>query len=134
MPSQIEGRLERGGAGLLVEGKMWGASVGCLVDTGATINILSLAWFRRHGKAEAIHPTTETVFSVEGRPMQLHGKVRAAISLGGREWPVEFEVADVATEAILGSSFLRDGRFLVDMAGERLLTQPRRLLLQGWRN
>ena len=47
---EVRGRLESGGSGLLIEGKVWGRSVGCLVDTGATVNILSLAWWRAHGE------------------------------------------------------------------------------------
>ena len=110
---------------MLVEGRMWGLVVGCLVDTGATVNILSLAWWRRHGEQGGASPTTEKVYSVEGRLMQLHGHVETYVELGGTRWPVGFELADIPTEAILGSDFLRTSTYLVDLAGERLILPPK---------
>ena len=121
-PQKVEvGRLEDGGAGLLVQGRIWGVAVECLVDTGATINILSLAWWNKHGLQDALLPAAGRVFSADGRPMQLMGRVKTEIVIGGQSWPATFEVADVSTEAIVGSLFLRENRFLVDMAGERLI-------------
>ena len=105
----------------MVEGKIWGASVGCLVDTGATINILSLTWWSKHGRGGHLIPSTEQVYAVDGRPMKLHGRLVVEITLGTEQWPVAFEVADVSAEAILGSTFLRESRFLVDLAAEQLL-------------
>ena len=67
------GRLEDGGAGLLVQGRIWDIVVECLVDTGATINILSLAWWNKHGLQDALLPAAGRVFSADGRPMQLWG-------------------------------------------------------------
>ena len=99
---------------------MWGLSLECLVDTGATVNILSLTWWRAHGERDLI-PTREIVYSVEGRPLHLHGRVWGEVTLGGRGWDVEFQVTDTTTDAILGSQFLRDSHFMVDLAGERIL-------------
>ena len=121
---EVQGRLERGDSGLLIEGRLWGQTVGCLVDTGATVNILSWGWWKNHGERGDLQPATESVYSVEGRPMKLYGRIRTAIVLGKREWPVTFEVADVASEAILGAAFLRESCFMVDLAGERLLWRP----------
>ena len=33
--NEVVGRLELGGSGLLIEGRIWGSRVGCLVDTGS---------------------------------------------------------------------------------------------------
>ena len=111
---EVLGRLEKGGTGLLVEGQVWGWPVGCLVDTGATVNILSLSWWTTHGEKGELQGSAEKVYSVDGRPMQLHGRVRTGITLGRETWPITFEIADVGSEAILGSTFLRDSRFMVD--------------------
>ena len=34
----------------MVGGRMWGLVVGCLIDTGATVNLLSMAWWRAWGR------------------------------------------------------------------------------------
>ena len=117
---EIRGRLEHGGSGLLVVGQVWGKPVGCLVDTGATVNILGTAWWEAHGRLEELQETKGRVFSVDGRPMTLYGRVCTEITLGGRSWPITFEVADIGSEAIVGAAFLRENRFWVDIAGTSL--------------
>ena len=109
---------------MLVEGRVGDDTVGCLVDTGATVNILASSWWKRHGCREDLLQSDKEVYSVDGRPMQLQGRLCTVIELGGRSWPVEFEVADIATEAILGSTFLKEHRFLVDVAGACLWWDP----------
>ena len=119
--NEVVGRLELGGSGLLIEGRIWSSKVGCLVDTGATVNILSLAWWRTHGQEDQLRPATTQIFSVDGRPMELYGQVDVLLEVGDRECRATFEVANIAAEAILGASFLKENRLLVDVAGERLL-------------
>ena len=117
------GRLERGGSGLLVEGKLEGSLVVCLMDTGASVNLLSLSWWRTHGEPGRLEDTKEMVYSVEGRPMRLHGRVRGTVTMGGRAWPVVFELTDIPTDAILGTCFLLETRYTVDLARERLVLE-----------
>ena len=47
--------------------------VGCLVDTGATVNILASGWWERHGTPGDLLQSDKEVYSVDGRPMQLQG-------------------------------------------------------------
>ena len=119
----VRGRLERGGAGLLVEGSLGDESAGCLVDTGATVNMLSLSWWRTHGEPGTLRQATEQVYSVEGRPLQLFGTIEAKVLIGKERWEVPFQLSEIPTDAILGSRFLRESGFKVDLAGERLLRE-----------
>ena len=93
-----------------MEGKIAGRAVGCLMDTGATVNILSLSWWRQNGEPGSLMITSETVYSVEGRPMRLHGKVEVPLKISKWVWTVPFELAEIATDAILGTKFLGLGR------------------------
>lgn len=117
----MAGRLEKGGAGLLIEGSLGGRSIGCLVDTGATVNMLSLSWWRSHGEPGTLETTKEVVYSVEGRPLRLHGSLTIALIVGRSAWPMTFELSEIPTDAIVGCRFLRESGFMVDLAGERLL-------------
>ncbi len=117
----VVGRLEKGGSGLLVEGRVGDDSVGLLVDTGATVNMLSLSWWRTHGEPGTFETTTELVYSVEGRPLRLHGRVTADVRISRKIWEVTFELSEIPTDAILGCRFLRESGYMVDLAGERLL-------------
>ena len=104
-----------------MQGRMQDSMLECLVDTGATVNILSVAWWDAHGEEKDLLPAGRQVISADGRPLKLYGPVRGGITLDGREWPVVFELSDISSEAILGSVFLRENQFLVDMARERLM-------------
>ena len=107
-----------------MQGRMQDSMLECLVDTGATVNILSVAWWDAHGEEKDLLPAGRQVISADGRPLKLYGPVRGGITLDGREWPVVFELSDISSEAILGSVFLRENQFLVDMARERLMWEP----------
>jgi hypothetical protein len=116
----VQGRQERGGGGLLVPGKVEGQEVQLLVDTGASINLLSWAWWQGKCRHMELRPTREEVFSVEGRPMDLKGKAEVCLTLGCRRVDTHFVVVEMGNEAILGAQFLRQHRLVVDVAGARL--------------
>ena len=116
----IAGRRERGGGGLIVEGKLQGKPVQLLVDTGASVNMVSAAWWADMAAGQPLQPTREQIYSVEGRPLQLEGEVTGQLQLGRRTVRAVFVVAEMGGEAILGATFLREQRLTVDLGGEQL--------------
>ena len=114
------GRKERGGGGLIVQGEAQGASVQLLVDTGASVNLLSWAWWKINGTPHHLRQTTEEIYAVTGRPMELKGEVEIPLTLGSRTVETVFIVADMGNQAIIGAPFLRLHKLVVDVAGERL--------------
>ena len=92
-----------------------------LVDTGASVNLLSTTWWGRNGDQRELSPTKEVIYSVNGRPMQLWGETTIQLTIGARVEAARMVVADIGNEAILGSEFLRQHRLMVDMANERVI-------------
>ena len=90
-----------------MEGTAHDQPIQLLVDTGASVNLLS--------------STREVIYSVNGRPMQLWGETTIQLRIGTRVEVARMVVADIGNEAILGSDFLRQHRLMVDMANEQVI-------------
>ena len=117
----IQGRREKGGGGLIVEGTAHNRPIQLLVDTGASVNLLSTTWWSRNGDQRELSPTREVIYSVNGRPMRLWGETTIQLRIGARVEEARMVVADIGNEAILGSEFLRRHRLMVDMATEQVI-------------
>ena len=115
------GRRERRGNGLEVEGALWGQSIGLLVDTGATVSLLSEAWWKAAGQPGQLESVNETLHTADGTPLPIKGKVSAVLQCGDHEVETSFLVADVASTGILGADFLRRTKAVIDLAGEQLV-------------
>ena len=102
----IQGRREKGGGGLIVEGTAHNRPIQLLVDTGASVNLLSTTWWSRNGDQRELSPTREVIYSVNGRPMRLWGETTIQLRIGARVEEARMVVADIGNEAILGSEFL----------------------------
>ena len=117
----IKGQREGRGTCILVEGRLWGRSLQLLVDTGATINVLSIAWWSKNGRPGNPEKVGNRVAGADGRLMGIEGQVRGRLEIGPRTVDAEFLISDINTEGILGAGFLRDHGIIVDVGNERLL-------------
>ena len=104
-----------------MEGTVEGKAIQLLVDTGASINLISSTWWGRSGVQKKLSPTSGGVFSVNGKPMDLTGEAEVALELGGRTLRTTVVIAEMGEEAILGAGVLRENHLMIDMAGERLV-------------
>ena len=104
-----------------MEGALWGRRVEFLVDTGASVNVLSMQWWKNQGYPGVVVPTEQKVYTADGRPMGTNGVVEGRLRWGDEERITTFVISDIATEAIVGSDFLKKHRIMVDIAGTRLL-------------
>ena len=101
-----KGRRERRGNGLEVEGELLGQEIGLLVDTGATVSLLSEAWWKAAGQPRHKRDGSAT----HGRQLrqQVRGRVSAILGFGEHKVETSFLVADVNSTGILGADFLRN--------------------------
>ena len=63
----------------------------------------------------------QTVYMADGRPMENKGVVEGPLQVGGGVRTTVFLMSDIATEAIVGSDFLKRNQMMVDIAGARVL-------------
>ena len=104
-----------------MEGTVEGVAIQLLVDTGASVNLISSSWWERSGVQKKLSPTNGGVFSVNGKPMNLTGEAEVTLGLGGRMLRTTVVVAEMGEEAILGAGVLRENHLMIDMARERLV-------------
>ena len=121
-PPECKGRRERKGNGMEVQGRLWGRPVSLLVDTGATVNLLSSAWWAEEGRPGEIREAKETLHTADGTPLQLEGKVSTELECEGLKIMTEFLIADIASPGMLGADFLRKTGAVIDLTGERLVS------------
>ena len=120
-PKEWRGRQEKKGNGLEVKGELWGKEIHLLVDTGATVNLLSSAWWQAEGKPGEIEEAADTLHTADGKPLAVVGRIQADLKCGDRVMAAVFLVADIASPGILGAEFLRSRRALVDLAGGKIV-------------
>ena len=117
----VKGQREGRGTCVLVEGRLWGKTLQLLVDTGATVNVLSVAWWSRNGQPGNPEKVRNRVAGEDGQLMGIEGQVRGRLEIGQRTVDAEFLILDINTKGILGAGFLRDHSIIVDVGNERLL-------------
>ena len=90
-----------------------------LVDTGASISLVSQSFYRKLLRCKArlklIDDDVSNVFSADNSPLKVRGKIETDIKIGGIVIPATFLIADqLSYEVIIGSDLLEDCRALID--------------------
>ena len=116
-----KGTKEARGNGLEVEAVLWGHKLNLLVDTGATVNLLSTEWWKAYGRPGRLRESTATLSTADGKALVVEGQVHGELECGGHKVVTTFVVANIGAAGILGADFIRRERAVVDLAGERLL-------------
>ena len=80
----------------------------CLLDTGASVNLIGDRALEatRKQQTHQLHPTTTRARDVQGRPVQLSGKIQITTTFGGKPHRVEFEVVTNSDTLIMGNPFI----------------------------
>ena len=80
----------------------------CILDTGAGVNLISTTILGRAVKnyAEILQPTDTRAQNVEGKRLNLVGRITLTMSLGNTSHLVTFEVTDEGSTMLLGNKFL----------------------------
>ncbi|KAJ8025237.1 Retroviral-like aspartic protease 1 [Holothuria leucospilota] len=117
-PGEIGGRPRVGTVrkGRLVsvylEGAIQGETIKFLVDSGSSMSFLSKKKYLElvPDKDEDLKPTGVPQQLADGSPLEVLGQVELVVKLEGRPLIVEFQVAELDLEGILGLDFLHSHR------------------------
>ncbi len=93
-----------------VTGRVNGVLVDFLVDTGATVTIISTEtfWKINRNQPTTLKPTKRKCYNVNGLAVDFKGKMTTSINFGNIGRQQEIIVANITTdEAILGANFLK---------------------------
>ncbi|CAG2215715.1 unnamed protein product [Mytilus edulis] len=93
-----------------------------LIDTGATVTLVSHALFYRIQKKERpeLEPITQVIISANGTELSIASKGMFCIEIGQDKFIVEALVADISIDGILGLDFMKKNNCKIDLQQETL--------------
>lgn len=112
-------------SGLFVKVTVNGILCNFIVDTGASLTILSHKVYENitKSKGNALAPSTQSIILADGALLQTKGKCDLQINIGSSEFEVTTVVADINTDGILGLDFLKRNKCLVDVASAKMYVE-----------
>ena len=111
-------------------GKLNGYEVDCLVDTGATLSVLSTrAWKMMDGQGSKLKAFDKEIVSASGNPLRIEGTTTVTIDLDGTHCSCNVIVADVESDIILGLDFLKKERGHISVESNSLVLKDKTFTL-----
>ena len=109
-------------SGLYVKASVEGMDASLLVDTGATVSVISKVVFETLSltcKYPLVHVVQDELLAANGSPLEVIGRTRMGIAIGQSKLEQDFIVANVNVDGILGIDFLSKHKCVIDI--ERLV-------------
>jgi len=109
------------GSGLYVAGKLAGRAIDCLVDTGATLTLISpKVWDNVKDGTVTLSRFDKELVSASGDPINIQGKTPVQLEINGMQFQVTVVVADIDNDMILGLDFLQAEGGMLDLVKSTL--------------
>ncbi|KAH3793746.1 hypothetical protein DPMN_147265 [Dreissena polymorpha] len=109
------------GSGLYFPAKINGRDIDCLVDTGATLSLVSdRLWMLIYGKTKDLKFFQRDIVSAAGTPLSIKGQGSISIDVHGLTYYMDVVVADIDTDVIRGLDFLKIHKCKIDMDTESI--------------
>lgn len=118
-------QVSRSGAGLYAKCKINNIQAECLIDTGATLTIMSMRLWDiiQLSSSSVLEKFHSQVFTASGESLEMKGKTTVFIEIGGMHFPCKIVVAKIDVDLILGLDFLRDHNCQLDIVRNTLVVQ-----------
>lgn len=122
-------------SGLFIKAIVNDTQCNLLVDTGATLTILSDQLYAETNQSGRIglSPITQKIVGADGAPLTVQGKGLFYIKLGSQEFKTEAVIANIKADGIIGLDFLQTNQCLVDVCKTKMYVHgvEHELELQG---
>ena len=113
-------------SGLYVNCKINNYDAECLVDTGATLSLISCkAWDLMNNLAAPLEEFSPDIFTASGNKVEVRGKTTVIVDLCDIQCVSEMVVADIDVDIIIGLDFLRKHKCKIDVTEETLSIRDR---------
>ncbi|VDI78822.1 Hypothetical predicted protein, partial [Mytilus galloprovincialis] len=99
---------------MFIEAKVNGCKAKMLIDTGATVSLISKKMFDSM-KSQVLSPMDREILTANGSPLILFGKTIIDIDLNGHVCSNIAVVADLNVDGILGIDFLRSHNCVINI-------------------
>jgi predicted aspartyl protease len=109
-------------SGLFVKAIVNGTQCYLLLDTGATLTILSDRVYAEIDKSSKIglSPITQRIVGADGTLLTVQGKGLFYIKFGSQEFKTQAVIANIKTNGIIGLDFLQTNQCLVDLCKTKM--------------
>ena len=115
------------GSGLYIASKLNWYGVDCLVDTGATLTVLSTrAWNMIDGQVSSLRRFDKEIVSAFGNPLSVKGTTTVTLDFGEIKCSCNVIVADVESDIILGLDFLKNEKGHIDIETNSLILRGKK--------
>ena len=121
------------GEGLYIEGKVEDSDVYMLIDTGATVSLMSHSKFQELSEKRTweLEKPAVQIYNVSEQKMQVNGVVNMSLEVGFRRMLQPLYVVDMeACDILLGLDFLEANKCVLDLRGKMLRWQDQCVPLQ----
>ena len=122
------------GSGLFVRASINGKEVNCLVDTGATLTMISTKFFETLGLNSNLEIFTPEIITASGTPLNTKGKTEINIEINGCKCQANVVVSDIDIDVVLGLDFMKAHNISVNVAENSMLLQGKICQLNCWGN
>ena len=119
-------------SGLFVTAFMNGQPVTCLIDTGATLTIISRkVWKGMVRRTSELTSFGQVISTASGNPIDVCGRTTVRLRIAETHCVMEVTVADIENEAILGLDFMREMNCKIDVGKCTLTIQGQTMKLDS---
>ena len=111
------------GPGLYIHVDLNGQILNCLVDTGASLSMLSTrVWENSNLSKNRVLPSyNKTNITASGSALDVIGKTSISLKIGKRNYDTEVIVADIENDMLLGLDFMKNHDCTVDVGRNALI-------------
>ena len=108
-------------SGLYAECKISNYETECLIDTGATLSIISCkAWDTINQSGSVLQPFNSVVYTASGGEVDIKGKTPVSVEVCGIQCIIDMIVANIDIDVILGLDFLKTHNCQIDVNKQTL--------------
>ena len=108
-------------AGMYIDVCIGGVSANFLVDTGATLSIVSTSFYDKLTKKPILQEFSQQITSADGGCLSVKGKGEFIFEICENSFQIKAVVANVRADGIIGLDFLRDNDCIIDIVSKRLV-------------
>jgi predicted aspartyl protease len=122
-------------AGMFIKAKVNGVITNLLIDTGATVTLISTGFFKDMNNMPTLSPSQRDILTANGESLKVAGKTNIEIQSDTFKCLIEAVVADIKVDGILGLDFLKSQHAEIDMCNNTIKIQGHtiQLNIQGSR-
>ena len=109
--------------GIFVKALVNGVRANLLIDTGATVSLISRVMFDndiQHSNP-VVSEAKGDILSANKTPMKVKGKTKVDINMGDMEWRQEVIISDINVDGILGIDFLKSRDCVINLGTGKIL-------------